>query len=123
MQSASGQASAIIMRSNQTPTNGTSIGIIDSYGITTGSTYQRGGGIEFVASQDWNSTSAGTNIFIQTAPDNTIAPADMFVFLSNGAVRFIGRTSNPIGAAAGTMYYNSSANNMRYYNGTSWIIF
>jgi hypothetical protein len=123
MQSASGQASSLVMRSNQTPTSGTSIGIIDSYAITTGSTYQIGGGIEFRASQNWNSTSAGTNIFVQTAPDNTIAPADMFVFLNNGAVRFIGRTSNPIGAAAGTMYYNSSANNMRYYNGTSWITF
>ena len=123
MQSASGQASSLIMRSNQTPTSGTAIGIIDSYAITTGSTYQIGGGIEFRASQNWNSTSAGTNIFVQTAPDNTIAPADMFVFLSNGAVRFIGRTSNPLSPAAGTMYYNSSANNMRYYNGTSWVIF
>jgi hypothetical protein len=123
MQSASGQASSILMRSNQTPTSGTAIGIIDSYAITTGSTYQIGGGIEFRASQNWNSTSAGTNIFVQTAPDNTIAPADMFVFLNNGAVRFIGRTSNPLSPAAGTMYYNSSANNMRYYNGTSWITF
>jgi hypothetical protein len=123
MQSASGQASSLIMRSNQTPTSGTAIGIIDSYAITTGSTYQIGGGIEFRASQNWNSTSAGTNIFVQTAPDNTIAPADMFVFLNNGAVRFIGRTSNPLSPAAGTMYYNSSANNMRYYNGTSWITF
>jgi hypothetical protein len=123
MQSASGQASSIVMRSNQTPTSGTSFGIIDSYAITTGSTYQIGGGIDFRASQNWNSTSAGTDIYVQTAPDNTIAPADMFVFLNNGAVRFIGRTSNPIGAAAGTMYYNSSANNMRYYNGTSWITF
>jgi hypothetical protein len=123
IQSASGQASSIIQRSNQTPTSGTAFGILDAYAITTGSTYQAGGGIEFRASQNWNSTSAGTNIFIQTAPDNTIAPADMFVFLNNGAVRFIGRTSNPIGAAAGTMYYNSSANNMRYYNGTTWITF
>jgi hypothetical protein len=123
IQSASGQASSLIMRSNQTPTSGTAFGILDAYAITTGSTYQAGGGIEFRASQNWNSTSAGTNIFVQTAPDNTIAPADMFVFLNNGAVRFIGRTSNPIGAAAGTMYYNSSANNMRYYNGTTWITF
>jgi hypothetical protein len=123
IQSASGQASSILQRSNQTPTSGTSFGILDAYAITTGSTYQIGGGIEFRASQNWNSTSAGTNIFVQTAPDNTIAPADMFVFLNNGAVRFIGRTSNPIGAAAGTMYYNSSANNMRYYNGTTWITF
>jgi hypothetical protein len=123
IQSASGQASAILMRSNQTPTSGTSIGIIDSYAITTGSTYTQSAGMDFRASQNWNSTSAGTDIYVQTAPDNTIAPADMFVFLNNGAVRFIGRTSNPIGAAAGTMYYNSSANNMRYYNGTSWITF
>jgi hypothetical protein len=123
IQSASGQASSILQRSNQTPTSGTSFGILDAYAITTGSTYQAGGGIEFRASQNWNSTSAGTNIFIQTAPDNTIAPADMFVFLNNGAVRFIGRTSNPLSPAAGTMYYNSSANNMRYYNGTTWITF
>ena len=123
MQSASGQASSIVMRSNQTPTSGTSIGIIDSYAITTGSTYTLSAGMDFRASQNWNSTSAGTNIFVQTTPDNDTSPADMFVFLNNGAVRFIGRTSNPIGAAAGTMYYNSSANNMRYYNGTSWITF
>ena len=123
IQSASGQASSILQRSNQTPTSGTSFGILDAYAITTGSTYQIGGGIEFRASQNWNSTSAGTNIFVQTAPDNTIAPADMFVFLNNGAVRFIGRTSNPLSPAAGTMYYNSSANNMRYYNGTTWITF
>jgi hypothetical protein len=123
IQSASGQASSIIMRSNQTPTSGTAFGILDSYAITTGSTYQVGGGIEFRASQNWNSTSAGTNIFVQTAPDNSIAPADMFVFLNNGAVRFIGRTSNPLSPAAGTMYYNSSANNMRYYNGTTWVTF
>ena len=123
IQSASSQASSILMRSNQTPTSGTSIGIIDSYAITTGSTYTLSAGIDFRASQNWNSTSAGTDIFVQTAPDNTIAPADMFAFLNNGAVRFIGRTSNPLGVAAGTMYYNSSANNMRYYNGTSWVIF
>jgi hypothetical protein len=123
IQSASSQASSLIMRSNQTPTSGTSIGIFDSYAITTGTTYTQGGGIDFRASQNWNSTSAGTNIFVQTAPDNTIAPADMFVFLNNGAVRFIGRTSNPLSPAAGTMYYNSSANEMRYYNGTSWIAF
>jgi hypothetical protein len=123
MQSASGQASSILMRSNQTPTSGTTIGIIDSYAITTGTTYTQGAGIDFRASQNWNSTSAGTNIFVQTAPDNTTAPADMFVFLNNGAVRFIGRTSNPLSPAAGTMYYNSSANEMRYYNGTTWIAF
>ena len=111
------------LRRSGVPTSGQDLAIIDAYGITTGSTYQRGGGIEFRASQNWNSTSAGTEIAISTAPDNTIAPADMFVFLNNGAVRFIGRTSNPIGAAAGTMYYNSSANEMRYYNGTSWISF
>jgi hypothetical protein len=123
IQSASGQASSILQRSNQTPTSGTAFGILDAYAITTGSTYQIGGGIEFRASQNWNSTSAGTNIFVQTAPDNTTSPADMFVFLNNGAVRFIGRTSNPLSPAAGTMYYNSSANNMRYYNGTTWITF
>lgn len=123
IQSASGQASAIVQRSNNTPTSGTSIAFLDAYAITTGTTYTMGGAIEFRASQNWNSTSAGTNIFVQTAPDNTIAPADMFVFLNNGAVRFIGRTSNPLSPSAGTMYYNSSANEMRYYNGTTWIAF
>lgn len=123
MSATESQGGSILLRRSAVPTSGQSLCIIDAYGITTGSTYQMGGGIEFRASQNWNSTSAGTELAIQTAPDNTIAPADMFVFLNNGAVRFIGRTSNPIGAAAGTMYYNSSANNMRYYNGTSWITF
>jgi hypothetical protein len=123
MSATESQGGSILLRRSAVPTSGQSLCIIDAYGITTGSTYQMGGGIEFRASQNWNSTSAGTELAIQTAPDNTLAPADMFVFLNNGAVRFIGRTSNPIGAAAGTMYYNSSANNMRYYNGTSWITF
>jgi hypothetical protein len=123
MQSASGQASAILMRSNNTPTSGFGINFIDAYAITTGTTYTRGGGIEFRASQNWNSTSAGTNMWVQTTPDNTTTPADMFAFLNNGAVRFIGRTSNPLSPSAGTMYYNSSANEMRYYNGTAWIAF
>lgn len=117
------QGGSILLRRSAVPTSGQSLAIIDAYGITTGSTYQQGGGFEFRASQNWNSTSAGTDIAVQTAPDNTIAPADMFVFLNNGAVRFIGRTSNPLGVLAGTMYYNSSANEMRYYNGTSWISF
>lgn len=117
------QGGSILLRRSAIPTSGQTLGLLDAYGITTGSTYQRGAGIEFRASQNWNSTSAGSEIAIQTAPDNTLSPADMFVFLNNGAVRFIGRTSNPLGAAAGTMYYNSSANNMRYFNGTSWIIF
>ena len=117
------QGGSILLRRSAVPSSGDILGLIDAYGITTGSTYQQGAGIDFRASQNWNSTSAGTNIVVMTAPDNTIAPADMFVFLNNGAVRFIGRTSNPIGAAAGTMYYNSSANNMRYFNGTTWITF
>lgn len=117
------QGGSILLRRSAVPVSGDVLGLIDGLGITTGSTYQQGAGIEFRASQNWNSTSAGTNVVVQTAPDNTLAPADMFVFLNNGAVRFIGRTSNPLGVPAGTMYYNSSANNMRYFNGTSWIIF
>ena len=117
------QGGSILLRRSAVPVSGEVLGLIDGLGITTGSTYQQGAGIEFRASQNWNSTSAGTNVVVQTAPDNTLAPADMFVFLNNGAVRFIGRTSNPLGVPAGTMYYNSSANNMRYYNGTSWITF
>lgn len=116
-------ASALVMRRNAIPASGNEIAFIDAYAVTTGTTFTRSAAIDFVASQAWNSTSAGTDIAITTTPDNTIAPAEMFRFLNNGAVRFIGRTSNPIGAAAGTMYYNSSANQMRYYNGTTWISF
>ena len=112
-----------ILRRSAIPAASDSLGIIDAWGITTGSTYVWGGGIEIRASQAWNSTSAGTEIAIATTPDNTTSATDMFVFLNNGAVRFIGRTSNPLSPVAGTMYYNSSANNMRYYNGTSWITF
>ena len=112
-----------ILRRSAVPASGDSLGIIDAWGITTGSTYVWGGGIEIRASQAWNSTSAGTEIAIATTPDNTTTATDMFVFLNNGAVRFIGRTSNPLSPVAGTMYYNSSANNMRYYNGTTWVTF
>ena len=114
---------ATILRRSAVPNSADPLGIIDGWGITTGSTYVWGGGIEIRASQNWNSTSAGTEIAVALAPDNTTTANDMFVFQSNGSIRFIGRTSNPLGVAAGTMYYNTSANNMRYYNGTSWITF
>jgi hypothetical protein len=116
-------SAALVMRRNAIPASGNEIAFIDAYAVTTGTTFTRSAGIDFVASQAWNSTSAGTDIAITTTPDNTIAPAEMFRFLNNGAVRFIGRTSNPLSPAAGTMYYNSSANQMRYYNGTTWISF
>ena len=39
----------------------------------------------------------------------------------NGAVRFVPLASDPASGEAGDVYYNSTDNKLRVYNGTSWI--
>jgi hypothetical protein len=40
---------------------------------------------------------------------------------SNGAVRFVPLASDPASGEAGDVYYNSTSNKLRVYNGTSWV--
>jgi hypothetical protein len=39
---------------------------------------------------------------------------------AGGQVRFVPRSGNPSGAEAGDVYYDSSDNKLKVYNGTSW---
>jgi hypothetical protein len=40
---------------------------------------------------------------------------------TTGQVRFFPRSGNPSGAEAGDVYYDSSDNKLKVYNGTSWV--
>jgi hypothetical protein len=40
---------------------------------------------------------------------------------TTGQVRFIPLSADPAGAEAGDVYYNSSDNKLKVYNGTSWV--
>ena len=40
---------------------------------------------------------------------------------ANGAVRFVPLSADPAGGETGDVYYNSTANKLRVFNGTSWI--
>ncbi|MGA0081886.1 MAG: hypothetical protein ACO3IT_09000, partial [Ilumatobacteraceae bacterium] len=39
---------------------------------------------------------------------------------SNGQIRFIPLAADPSGAEAGDVYYNSTSNKLKCYNGTTW---
>ena len=39
---------------------------------------------------------------------------------STGQVNFVGLASDPAGAAAGDVYYNTTTNKLKCYNGTTW---
>ena len=41
---------------------------------------------------------------------------------ANGQIRFEPLASDPAGAAAGDVYYNSVSNRLKYYNGTAWTL-
>ena len=43
------------------------------------------------------------------------------VIKSTGQVRFVPLVADPAGAEAGDVYYNSSTNKLRVYNGTAWV--
>jgi len=46
---------------------------------------------------------------------------DMFVIKNAGQVKFCPLASDPAGAESGDVYYNSSTNKLKVYNGTSWV--
>jgi hypothetical protein len=45
---------------------------------------------------------------------------DRIKIKSNGQMRFIPLASDPAGAEAGDVYYNSTSNKLKCYNGTTW---
>ena len=49
-----------------------------------------------------------------------IAGTDRILMKNNGQLRFVPLASDPAGAEAGDVYYNSSSNKLKCYNGTTW---
>ena len=47
--------------------------------------------------------------------------AERFRVKTTGQVRFAPRSGNPSGAETGDVYYDSSDNKLKVYNGTSWV--
>jgi hypothetical protein len=72
-----------------------------SLGIASGNTVDR-----FSVFEDGGPNSFGT---------------ERFSFKAGGQVRFQPLSADPAGAEAGDVYYNSSDNKLKVYNGTSWV--
>lgn len=60
--------------------------------------------------------SGGSGGYLKLSANNEIARAK-----SEGQFRFIPRDTDPGNAEAGDVYYNSSTNKLRVYNGTAWV--
>ena len=62
-------------------------------------------------------TSAARSVVIATG---STTPVERAVVKSTGQVRFVPLAADPAGAEAGDVYYNSSSNKLKCYNGTTW---
>ena len=66
-----------------------------------------------------NSTPAANISFFTSSGDQA---TERFQIKSNGAIHFKPMASDPAGAAeAGDVYYNSTDNKLKVYNGTAWV--
>ena len=65
--------------------------------------------------------AAGSTSRLQLKMWNGTAMANCAEVKHTGAVRFIPRASDPADPEAGDVYYNSSTNKLRVYDGTSWV--
>ncbi len=62
-------------------------------------------------------TSAARSVVIATG---STTPVERAVVKSTGQVRFVPLAADPAGAEAGDVYYNSTSNKLKCYNGTTW---
>jgi hypothetical protein len=62
-------------------------------------------------------TSAARSVVIATG---STTPVERAVVKSTGQVRFVPLAADPSGAEAGDVYYNSTSNKLKCYNGTTW---
>ena len=69
-------------------------------------------------------TNARGNLYFALNNDATSANASIadakMTLKSTGQVRFVPLASDPSGAEAGDVYYNSTSNKLKCYNGTTW---
>lgn len=49
-----------------------------------------------------------------------IGPGNNPLVINNGVLDFVGMSPHPVGANAGSIYYNSAQNAFFYHNGTTW---
>ena len=103
--------------------------------VTAGSERMRvgsGGRVQFFANDEkfgvqLNKGSTGNGPFIGSDGADiftisTSGGAERVRVKANGAVRFVPLSADPsTGNEAGDVYYNSSTNKLRVYNGTSWV--
>jgi hypothetical protein len=103
---------------------GTAGGTRTSYisNANTGSIYYTDGGASYPFDNFGNliiqpRTSAARSVVIATG---STTPVERAVVKSTGQVRFVPLASDPAGAEAGDVYYNSTSNKLKCYNGTTW---
>lgn len=104
-----------VLRMENTDTTvsiGETIGAIEFYGNDTAS------GVGGIIDANGGGLSGEVNIDIWAGTNGNIVGGITAKY--TGAINFTPYTSDPSPAAAGDVYYNSSTNKLRCYNGTSW---
>ena len=106
---------ATVMRMENTDTTvsiGETIGAIEFYGNDTAS------GVGAIIDANGGGLSGEVNVDIWAGTNGNIVGG--ITVKHTGAINFTPYTSDPSPASAGDVYYNSSTNKLRCYNGTSW---
>jgi hypothetical protein len=103
---------------------GTAGGTRTSYISNSGaaSIYNTDGGASYPFNEFGNlviqpRTSAARSVVIATG---STTPVERAVVKSTGQVRFVPLAADPSGAEAGDVYYNSTSNKLKCYNGSTW---
>lgn len=104
---------------SSSPTQGTISGTLASGTNIAGADLRIQGGTS-------TGTGAGGAIIFRTSPTGSTgsssnASTERMRVKATGQVRFVPLAADPAGAATGDVYYNSTDNKLKVYNGTAWV--
>lgn len=77
--------------------------------------------INFTASENQADNARGSHITFETTPIGAASRSERVRIKPGGQVRFIPLLLDPTDAEAGDVYYNSTSNKLKVYNGTAWV--
>jgi hypothetical protein len=113
-------------RANGTPENPTQVLSGQRFAFFVGGTYgttqfANPAAINFIAAENQTDTARGSFITFETCAPGQITRQERARIKETGQIRFQPLAADPAGAEAGDVYYNSSSNKLKVYNGTSWV--
>jgi len=114
-----GKSKGTLAGSNDLVANGDALGSLAFVGAD-GTNLVQAAGIAAVVDGAPGTNDMPGRLELATSPDGSASPVTRVRIKSTGSVNFVPLSSDPAGAAAGDVYYNSSTNKLRCYNGTSW---